>query len=510
MNSNQLLLPSSTRLVHIGPFKTGTTSLQGALDAYRKQLEIHGVHFACPESQTQPVWAVLAATNGRPLKGSRAPRQEDWTNLLDDVRGAGDKRVVVSSEFLSDADDAGIQRVVTDMPGGPVHVVVTLRPLAEIAPSQWQQHVQNGLRTPYAEWLARLFDHPDDRMTALFWRRHDHGALIRRWSQVVGSENLTVVVADKSNPNKVLRTFESLLGLPDGLLTPVGGAANRSLLPGEVELVRQVNQAFSERDSSEAWSAATYRRLVRNGLIRKMKTGRAPTAASPRLETPSWALRRLARAGADSARTVASLGVRVVGDLDRLVRAPEHGARDEETGPASTIPADAVALAVVGAMRGSRDARDSDKVAASLATLAMPGDDDGTLVPAVAVDAAARAVCAVIEARGRRRDLSGLPSVPADVAGVAMLAAVRAATPSVDSGGLPAPKPVLDALDIRAAVKPKSTTSANSVTGSSGRRVQKQRIDKTTSRELLAIVARRGRGRLVRVLPRQLVARLRA
>jgi hypothetical protein len=32
-------------------------------------------------------------------------------------------------------------------------VVVTLRPLARILPSQWQQYLQNGYCMPYLEWL---------------------------------------------------------------------------------------------------------------------------------------------------------------------------------------------------------------------------------------------------------------------------------------------------------------------------------------------------------------------
>ena len=121
-------------------------------------------------------------------------KPEDWTDLAAEVRDAGDQRVVVSSEFLSFADEAAARRVVTELSGGPVHVVITLRPIYKIAPSQWQQYVQNWLRVPYGEWLDGMFRRPPyDQPTPSFWRRHKQDELVRRWAGVAGAENLTVL-----------------------------------------------------------------------------------------------------------------------------------------------------------------------------------------------------------------------------------------------------------------------------------------------------------------------------
>ncbi len=529
-----LLCPPATRLVHIGPFKTGTTSLQSALNACRAEMEKHGVHFACPESQTQPAPAVLAVTGSKALKGNRAPQPEDWTNLMADVRDAGDKRVILSSEFFSDADDASIRRVLSDVPGGPVHVVVTLRPLVEIAPSQWQQHVQNGLRTPYVTWLHRLFEDPDDRMTSLFWRRHDHGTLVRRWAEAAGPHNLTVVVADKDDPGRVLRTFESLVGLPDGLLQPARRSANRSLLPGEVELVRQINEIFDENDRSEAWSETAYKDLVRGGLIRRMKTGRSPGPQSPGLVTPDWAQQRLAEVGRESAKAIADLGVDTIGDLHRLSQVSPHDAGEEERArPSSTIPVDAAALALVGAMHGPGAPRDREKVAAGLSTLGMPGEAEESTTPAVEIDAAVRAVSAVIASRDEWAKLAALPAVPADVAGMALAAGVNAAAAAPGGHGPAKAISALDALGVKPTPKPaaasresgsdptRATARASAAptarpnatsgpSGSAGRSrpgrpvaLEKRRIDKATTHELLTVIAHRVGTRLARGLSRR-------
>ena len=64
---------------------------------------------------------------------------------------------MLSSEFFADApDDETVARVVEQLGGDRVHVLVTLRPLARIMPSQWQQYVQNGLRMDYEDWLAHM------------------------------------------------------------------------------------------------------------------------------------------------------------------------------------------------------------------------------------------------------------------------------------------------------------------------------------------------------------------
>lgn len=55
-------LPAGTRLLHIGPHKTGTTAIQGALFAAKDMLPEHGVEF--PATSRHPMEAALAASPG--------------------------------------------------------------------------------------------------------------------------------------------------------------------------------------------------------------------------------------------------------------------------------------------------------------------------------------------------------------------------------------------------------------------------------------------------------------
>jgi hypothetical protein len=89
---------------------------------------------------------------------------------------------VLSSEFFAEADDATARRVIADLGGARVHVVVTLRSLTRILPSQWQQYLQNGFDFRYLEWLEGILSEPPQTPTPGFWRRHRHDALVTRWA----------------------------------------------------------------------------------------------------------------------------------------------------------------------------------------------------------------------------------------------------------------------------------------------------------------------------------------
>ena len=62
-------LPAGTRLLHIGPHKTGTTSIQGALFGAREKLPAYGVEF--PATSRHPMQAVLAACSRTGMRDDR-------------------------------------------------------------------------------------------------------------------------------------------------------------------------------------------------------------------------------------------------------------------------------------------------------------------------------------------------------------------------------------------------------------------------------------------------------
>ena len=60
------------RLLHIGPHKTGTSAIQGALFLARERLAAQGVIY--PGQGRAVLWPILAVTGQPPLLGEPAPR----------------------------------------------------------------------------------------------------------------------------------------------------------------------------------------------------------------------------------------------------------------------------------------------------------------------------------------------------------------------------------------------------------------------------------------------------
>jgi hypothetical protein len=346
--SRPLLLPECAVLLHIGMYKTGTSAIQGALFRARPQLAIHGVLHA--GRGAQPSNGVLALRGAKGVVGHAAPRIRQWERLVDQVAAAGDMRVIVSSEYFADVDVEIARRAVRELGGPRVHVVVTLRPLTKILPSQWQQYLRNRQSFTYEDWLAGIFKEPPyNRATSAFWGRHHHAVLVERWASIVGPANITVIVPDENDRTSLLRTFEELAGLPSGLLVAQPNNANRSLSLGEIELVRQLNIEFKRN----GWSDELYLHVARQGFAARMQTKRAPHADEPRISTPQWALDRAAEIGAAAAEKLSTLGVRIVGDISTLGAPVVAQESDAAVRAEGYIAVEAAREAILGTMFSS-------------------------------------------------------------------------------------------------------------------------------------------------------------
>jgi hypothetical protein len=333
------VLGPGTRLLHIGPHKTGTTAVQSAFHAARPELARQGVRYAGADRHA--VVAVQAAIETPPGPGARRAHPiRPWRRLLGDLRRSGSDRVVVSSEWFSDADPVAIRRILEDLGPGPIHVVVTVRSLLRILPSQWQQYVRGGLTEPYEAWLEAVLDEsaPLDSgppISPTFWRRHRHDRLVTRWAEAVGPENVTVVVLGEPD-GSVLRAFEALLGLAPGTLVPEDSRANRSLTMPEAEVLRALNRELRREvpDSNLRLNLGLY------GAAAALEASR-PEPSEPRIETPAWAAERATEIGHAIVEGLAASGVRVIGDLRWLASGNSVGEhRAGPRRPKSAAPSD--------------------------------------------------------------------------------------------------------------------------------------------------------------------------
>lgn len=305
-------LPEGTRLLHIGPPKTGTSALQSACHACRKAMREQGVRYAGAAKQAST--AAYAVTRRVHPSTGKPPSMRHWNSLVREVRGARERRVLISSEFFAGATDEQAAKIVRDLDTARVHIAITLRPLAKILASRWQQNVQEGARIQYEEWLHAVLDTPESDHGKRFWSRQRHDALVRRWVGVTGADRVTVVIVDESHHDALLRNFEEMLGLTSGTLHPQQDASNRSMTLEEIEAVRTFNEQFF----ADHFSKALHYKLMARGAALHMKS-RTPATTEARLVTPSWAIEKANRFGTEVAASIRELDVNVVGDLEALV-----------------------------------------------------------------------------------------------------------------------------------------------------------------------------------------------
>ncbi len=340
-------LPQDAILLHVGFHKTGTTALQSAFASTRSQLREAGVLYpGVLRSHHRAAMAVTDRTWGWGDKGGRPPRAKYWNDLVADSRGhAG--RVMISSEALSLAKAAHLDRIIEDLGAERLHVVSTLRPFTKLLSSSYQQYLKYGLAMPYGQWLESAFANPPEcPPSPNFWRRNDHAGVMERWAKRLGPERVRLVVLDDADRNGLFRTFEALLGLPEGLLVPDPeiGASNRSMTAAEAELLRLVNEG-----GASEWDWPAYQAGVRRGAVLRMVESRRPARDEPTLATPEWAVHSGQEFGRATAERVTALGITVHGDLARLSDPIPAGDPPDHV----LLPVEAAAEAVLGGILGT-------------------------------------------------------------------------------------------------------------------------------------------------------------
>ena len=347
MTSAVAPLPPGTRVLHIGPHKTGTTTLQAAFHQSREALAAQGVHYAGRRAHSMA--AAMAAAMDQSLPTMATAPIERWEELVAEVRGSAADQVVISSEFYADASPQRIRAIVDALGREETHVVVTLRPLHRILPSQWQQYMQNRFVISYTDWLHEmLLNTEQTAVTPSFWRRHRHDRLVRRWVDEVGPDHLSVVVVDERDKTMLTTAFEQLLSVAPGTLQSEE-TANRSLTLAEVELLREFNRQWRER----GWGEADYTRLVRFGAARHLQQ-RRPDPAEERLLTPQWAVDRALEVQREMVADIERTVTRVVGDLGSLAD-PSLVKDVGDNRPVTAVPGDVAARLAAGLVKAVTD-----------------------------------------------------------------------------------------------------------------------------------------------------------
>lgn len=352
-------LPPAARMFHIGPAKTGTTSLQAAGAASRERLLEHGVLYpGRARSQREAIASFLgrqARYNGaKEDEPGRPPPLKAWTDLVAEI-AAYPGRVWFGHEYAAGASPAQVAGFAGAL-GDRLHVVITLRSFTRMLPSIWQEYNKAGGTSGFDGYVKRMLAVPVERREEImFHRRHDHAGLVRRWADVVGIEQVTVVATDQRDHSFVLHAFEDLLALPRDLLAGAevpSRAANRSMSAPEIELVRRLNGEL--RHAGLAWQ--DYERLLVRGGLHRMLSHRRPGPDEPRLRLTPRAAAAAEAYQREIVDGLVSCGVRVVGDLANLLEPAKvrTSPRENHKGTQS-VPLDAaveIAVGIIAAATG--------------------------------------------------------------------------------------------------------------------------------------------------------------
>ncbi len=343
---SDLLLPEGTRLVHVGPQKTGTTAIQSMMWAAREELVEHGVVYAGDSARPRRAGWAIGLPGGPPER----PDISHWQGLVDQVRDAGDRRVLISDENYARAKDDQAARIVEDLGGDRAQVLVFARRLDRFLPSQWQERVKYGMTSSFDDWLHRVFgDDESDWERWHVWMGHDVGALVDRWARVVGPDRLTLVIADDSDRGQLVRVFQGLLGIPDGVLDPrqSSGPANQSLTWAEAEVLRLVMREYAAQGHTRHECT-----LLGRAIVKGLRLTSAELSGPKAAVLPDWAYQRVHELSEERVERVRALPVRVVGDPEWL-RVPAERPEPAVVPDRLVVPAEVAAGAASAAIEGS-------------------------------------------------------------------------------------------------------------------------------------------------------------
>jgi hypothetical protein len=251
---------------------------------------------------------------GWKARGGETTPFKHFSKMVRLVNRSGTEKIVLSSEFFSELSPDQIQKIAGAIKGREVKVLFTLRPLVKLLASSYQQYLKYGTKADYVDWLNSVLDEPGvSKINPTFWKRHMHGDVVARWSEVFGAQSVTVLIADESKPELLFESVNELLGLSKDFLKAQSTGSNRSLSLEEVSLLLELNRKFpKEREWSE------YLTFVRNGYIRQLTDHVPIKEGSAKLPTPTWAIEKANLIAANSKQKIKSLGVKVLGDIESL------------------------------------------------------------------------------------------------------------------------------------------------------------------------------------------------
>ncbi len=335
---------SSRVYLHIGASKTGTTYLQGVLDANRDRLAELGLLFPGPLVDHFRFMRHLLGRQGG------APPPKVAGAAFDRIVAQGrehDGVLLLSNELLAAADAEQLERVAAGFGPAELHVIYTARDLARTLAAEWQQAVKGGSALELDEFAGGVMEgfgrtpHSmpsivgESQVVEKFTVLHDVPAVLGRWSTIVRPERVHLVTVPPagSDPGLLWERFCAAASIDPAAGSSPPRRRNESLGASEVEALRRVNRALA----GEAGYDFVRSEWVRHRFVLPVLMPRPVSARIALRESQhSWARERAGEIVAQ----LQSSGYDIVGDLADLVPPvePREGVHPSDV-PESTLNA---------------------------------------------------------------------------------------------------------------------------------------------------------------------------
>jgi hypothetical protein len=244
-------------VIYAGFHKAGTTAIQMALHQNRALLKESGITY--PNGFGEWAHHVI----GRPRATFPLAKAIEAIKKLTQKHDF----VLLSSEFFSQYSEAALAQLSKAL-GTQVKIeaVFSMRRLEKVVGSQYQQLARIGIDLSFSEFASGLLE-PENQVheTQVFWNRHDYDAIVNRWKNAFGAENIHVVFVDEANPEILPNWFETYLKLPAKSLKEIRDTRlNRSLDIEELALIQSLQRHLTPERRKTEWVPIFRDRLISN------------------------------------------------------------------------------------------------------------------------------------------------------------------------------------------------------------------------------------------------------
>jgi len=317
--------PKATTILHIGAPKCGSTALQSALFLNRERLKSQGVEYV--GAQAHWISAAKAVVGVADRVSRRVPPISEWQSMVGWARratGEG-RRALISSEWFASADEPCAERIVRDLGAESLSIVLMIRPLTATLPSAWQQSLKLGGTLGLQEWLETVLFQPEEPRSKRVWLKHRYDAIARRWSEVVGPENVTVVVVDEKNRSGIFDDFSRIIGVPLGTLSVQPDRTNPSLSAFEADVLAELNAMFFVQGGTlREYRSGVLRTF--DGYVNSIRQGEVQKSRIPS------AMRSVVyERNNEIAQGLGAIGCTIVGDLEGFASTPSFSSSTESS-----------------------------------------------------------------------------------------------------------------------------------------------------------------------------------